>query len=335
MRTSHVFRTVETHTGGNPTRTIVYGVPRLAGNTMMAKLADFRERFDWVREALMLEPRGHDGMAGCVLTEPCDPRADVGVLFMENAGYVTMCGHSTIGLCTALVETGAVPDADSHTTIFLDTPGGLVPANVTVSDGVVETVCFRNAPSFAAHLDLLVDTAEYGRLKVDIAYGGNFYAIVEASSVGLTLDREHVAEAINVGSRLLPQVQKVATVSHPVLSGLDTVTHVMFIAPDPAIPAGGRSLVVFPPRTADRSPCGTGTCARAATAVARGDARIGDTIIHESITGARFEAYIAEAAALQSTPAWTVELTGTAYVMSQSTYTLDPRDPLRHGFRVR
>jgi proline racemase len=335
MRASHVFRTVETHTGGNPTRTIVHGVPRLAGDTMMAKLADFRERFDWIRGALMFEPRGHDGMAGCVLTEPCDPRADVGVLFMENAGYVTMCGHSTIGLCTALVETGVIAGAGPHTPILLDTPGGVVSASVAVTDGAVDSVCFRNAPSFAVQLDLPVDTAEHGRLKVDVAYGGNFYAIVDAGSVGLTLDRAHVADAVDLGSRLLPQVQKAASVCHPLLPGLDTVTHIMFVAPDPAIARGGRSLVVFPPKTADPSPCGTGTCARAAAAVARGDARVGDSIVYESVTGARFEARVAQAAPLGSTPAWIVELTGTAYVMAQATYTLDPRDPLRHGFHVR
>jgi proline racemase len=334
MRADHVFRTIESHTGGNPTRTVLSGVPPLEGGTMLEKMLDLQRRLDWVRTALMFEPRGHSVMSGCILTAPCDPRADVGVVFIETSGYLPMCGHDTIGLCTVLVETGAVTVKEPYTDIRLDTPAGLVEARVKVCEGRAEEVSFVNAPSFLLHRDVEIDLPPHGRVRADIAYGGNFYAITEAAQVGLTLDVDHAAEAIAIAKRLRPAFDAAAHVVHPSLPDIRGLTHIQYFGPAVTDGADARILVIIRPGGADRSPCGTGTCAKVATLVARGDLQMGEEFVHESITGALFRARAVEQARVGDLPAVRVEVTGSAFITGESTFVLDPDDPMRHGFLV-
>jgi proline racemase len=334
MQAEHVFRTIETHTGGNPTRIILSGVPPLAGETMLRKMLEFERRLDWIRTALMFEPRGHSVMSGCVLTAPCDPAADMGVIFIEASGYLPMCGHDTIGLCTALVETGAVPITTPVTEIKLDTPAGLVEARVRITDGRAAEVSFVNAPSFLLHRDVEIELPPYGKVVADIAYGGNFYAIIDASQVALTLELAHTAEAIGLAKVLRSAFDEAVEVRHPTLPDIRGLTHIQYFSPPASPDADARILVIIRPGGADRSPCGTGTCAKVAALVARGELEMGEDFIHESITGSFFRARAVERAKAGDIPAVRVEVTGSAYLTGESTFVLDPADPMRHGFLV-
>lgn len=213
----HVFRTIESHTAGNPTRTVLSGVPELSGDTMLARMHDLAANHDWVRTSLMFEPRGHAVMSGCLVLPPCDPRADVGVLYIEASGHLPMCGHDTIGVVTALIEHGLVRSREPVTRLVLDTPAGLVETTAAVSDGHVASVTFTSTPSFLYAEDVPLELPEVGTVRVDIAWGGNFYAIVEASSVGLDLTDPRVGERIMVAETIRDRVNAVVDVRHPAL----------------------------------------------------------------------------------------------------------------------
>jgi len=331
MEFTHAFRTIETHTGGNPTRTVISGVPRIPGDTMLAKLAYFREHCDWIRQALMYEPRGHDVMSGCILTDPVSPEADYGVLFIEVGGYLLMNGHDTIGLVTALVESGQVP-AQEATPVVLDTPAGLVHTVAHVRDGRVVSVSFDNVPAFAVQRNVAVDVPDLGSISVDIAWGGNFFGLVDAGKLCLDLQPERAHAAIALAQVILGAVNRQVDVRHPELPGVHGITHVEFFAAptDPA--ADVRNMIVVPAGGVDRSPSGTGTCARAALLYASGKVPVGGTIVDESVTGALFRATIIEAARVGPYDAVRVRVTGSAHMYGDSTFVLDPDDALQYGF---
>jgi proline racemase len=328
------FHTIESHTAGNPTRTVLSGVPELHGDTMLAKMHDLEARHDWVRTALMFEPRGHSVMSGCIVLPPCDPRADVGVLYIEASGHLPMCGHDTIGLVTVLIERELVPITEPTTYVVLDTPAGLVETTATVEDERVTSVTFISTPSFLYARDVPVDLPGVGTIQIDIAWGGNFYAIVDAAAVGLDLTEPRVGRRILLAETLRDVVNETIAVKHPVLPGIEGVTHVQFIGPPRRTDATNLCSVVIRPGGADRSPCGTGTSARAATLVARGQLQLGESLVHESITGETFTAVPTELADVGGLPAVRNHITGTAYITGTAEWTIDPHDPLRHGFLV-
>ncbi|MEV0287693.1 MULTISPECIES: proline racemase family protein [unclassified Kribbella] len=328
------FRTIESHTAGNPTRTVVSGVPGLSGDTMLAKMHDLEARHDWVRTALMFEPRGHSVMSGCIVLPPCDPRADVGVLYIEASGHLPMCGHDTIGLVTVLIQHDLVPVTAPATELVLDTPAGLIEAVANVQDQRVTSVTFTSTPSFLYARDVDITLPGVGTIQVDIAWGGNFYAIVDASAVGLDLADPRVGRRILLAETVRDVVNSSIAVKHPVLEGIEGVTHVQFIGPPRRTDATNLCSVVIRPGGADRSPCGTGTSARASTLVARGRLGLGEALVHESITGETFTAVPVEHVDVGGIPGVRNRITGTAYVTGTAEWTIDPRDPLRDGFLV-
>ncbi|MGW0705710.1 proline racemase family protein [Streptomyces sp. NPDC002643] len=334
MRAQHLFQCVDSHTAGNPTRTVLSGVPRLKGKTMLDKMRDLEQNHDWVRTSLMFEPRGHAVMSGCALVEPCDPSADVGVLYIEASGHLPMCGHDTIGLATVLVETGQVPVVEPETRLRFDTPAGLVDVVVEVSDGHAGLVRFLSPPSFLLHEGVEVRVPDRPPITVDIAYGGNFYAIADADALGLTITADDTAPAIALARRLLPAVNEAIDVRHPVHPEIAGVTHIQFTAHSDSPEADGRVLVIIRPAGADRSPCGTGTSARVAALVAQGRLPMGRPFTHQSITGGTFRARAVETAHAGEIPGVRVEIAGRAHLTATSTQLLDPEDPLRHGFLV-
>ena len=331
MEFAHVFRTIETHTGGNPTRTILSGVPRIPGSTMLEKAHHLVTDLDWIRTALMYEPRGHGVMSGCVLTEPVHPEADYGVIYIEVGGLLPMCGHDTIGLVTALVETGQVP-AQPVTELVLDTPSGIVRAKARCEGGRVTQVSFDNVPSFLYRRDVCVEVEGVGAVTLDIAWGGNFYGLLEASRVGIGLRPENAREAIALARRIRAAVDGAVTVEHPQLEGVRGLTHIEYYGPPASGAADVRNLVVVPPGGVDRSPCGTGTSAKAAVLHARGALAVGDSFVHESITGAHFRAELLGETSVGEFPAVHVRISGSAKLYGESTFVIDERDPLRHGF---
>lgn len=332
MRFSRMVRTIDTHTGGEPTRTIIGGLPKIPGASMGEKMLYLRDNLDDFRTFLMLEPRGHEVMSGAIVTEPTHPQAHVGVVYIEVGGYLPMCGHDTIGLATALVETGFVEVQEPETTIILDTPAGLVEAFVEVEDHVAKSVTFKNIPSFVMARDVTIQVPKLGEITIDVSYGGNVYAIVNAKDVGLKVETREAPDIIAIGNRIKEAVNEQVPIQHPEKDFINKCTHVEFSTQPTSPKAHRKNAVVFPPGAIDRSPCGTGTSAKLASLYARGQWNIGEEFVHESIIGTLFRGKIREETTIGDYKAVVPEITGSAYIMGFNTLVLDPDDPLPKGF---
>jgi len=332
MRIGRVFSTIDTHTGGEPTRTIIGGLPYIPGKTVVDKMKYLRDHMDWVRTALMFEPRGHSVMSGVILTEPTHPEADIGVVFIETGGYLPMCGHDTIGVSTALVETGMVTVEEPVTHIALDTPAGLTRVKVDVENGVAKAVTFRNIPSFVFAADVEVDVAEFGKIKMDISYGGNPYAIVPADSVDVEICPENASKLIEHGRVIRDAVNAQVRIQHPEKDFINSCTHVEFYG-EPTTPgAHVKNTVFFADGGIDRSPCGTGTSAKVATLYAKGRLKLNEEFVHESIIGSIFRARAVEETKVGPYVAIIPEVTGSAHIMGINQLFIDPDDPHKNGF---
>ncbi len=323
---------IETHTEGEPTRTILSDFPEIPGNTMEEKMLYMMRHQDWLRKAICFEPRGNDVMSGTIVTKPCNPEADFGVLYYEVGNWMPMCGHDTIGVSTALIESGLLKAEEPYTFATLDTPSGLVRVKIEVKDGVARSVTFRNAPAFVLNRDAVVDVPEYGKIHVDIAYGGNVFAIVPASAMNLKLTQERAKEIVEKGNYLKKFINEQITVKHPYLEVMNQVTHVEFYEPADDGIADVRNAVVIPPAAIDRSPCGTGTSAKMALLHAEGKLEAGQTFVHESLIGSLFYCQIVEETEVGGIPAIVPEIRGRAFVMGKSQLLFDPTDPFQEGF---
>jgi proline racemase len=332
MRIKRVFSTIDTHTGGEPTRTIIGGLPYIPGRTVVEKMTYLKENMDWVRTALMFEPRGHSVMSGAILTEPTHSEADIGVIFIETGGYLPMCGHDTIGVSTALVETGMVKVEEPFTKITLDTPAGLTQVRVNVENGVAKAVTFRNIPSFVFAEDVQVDIPKFGKIKMDISYGGNVYAIIPADALGIKICPENASELIAKGRIIRDAVNAQVKIQHPEKDFIDSCTHVEFYG-EPTTPgAHVKNAVFFADTGIDRSPCGTGTSAKVATLYARGELKLNEEFVHESIIGSIFRARAIQETQVGPYSAIIPEVTGSAHLIGINQLLLDPDDPYKNGF---
>ncbi|MGO4545365.1 proline racemase family protein [Paenibacillus sp. 2TAB23] len=331
MNATRVYRTIDTHTGGNPTRTIISGMPKLEGTTMAEKMLDMKHNHDGVRRLLMNEPRGHEVMSGACLVAPCHKEADVGVIYIETGGYLPMCGHDTIGFCTALVECGLVPVEEPITVIRLDTPAGLVRAEVTVKEGTALQVAFRNIPAFL-HSVSSVYVPGLGDVACEIAYGGNFFAIIDARTCGLQLEPSNAAAIIRQAVLIRQVINKSLVVEHPESPFIRGVTHVEFYGDARHANADLRNAVVVPPGGIDRSPCGTGTSAKLAALFAQGKIGLNETFVYESIVGSLFHGRVVEQTMIGMQQAVVTEIAGSARIMGMHTFYSNPEDPLNEGF---
>jgi trans-L-3-hydroxyproline dehydratase len=332
---ARILTTLDTHAAGEPLRIVTGGYPDLPGATMLERRRYAREHHDDLRRALMWEPRGHADMYGCVLTPPVSADADFGVLFLHNEGYSTMCGHGVIALVTALVETGAVSVAGAQTPVSLDTPAGLVRAVAhTDAEGRVARVSFRNVPSFVYASDLELDVAPYGKVAVDIAYGGAFYAYVNAAQVGLAVAPEQTRELVAAGEAIKRAVNATLAIRHSEAADLGFLYGTILTGSPEDPEHTTRNVCVFANAEVDRSPTGTGVSGHVALLAARGALREGDEIAVESILGARsvFSGRIAERGQVGPYAAVTPEVSGTAYITGRHEFILDPRDTLGAGF---
>ncbi|MFC1805765.1 proline racemase family protein, partial [Planctomycetota bacterium] len=281
-----VVTAIDAHAAGEPLRVVTGGVPEPQGDTMLERRRWMLDNADRFRRLLMHEPRGHRDMYGCIVTPPVSPDADLGVLFLHNAGYSTMCGHGIIALVTVLVETGAFPACGSETPVAIDTPAGLVRATAHVAaDGSVERVAFVNVPSFLYRRDLAVDVPGHGRLTLDVGFGGAFYAILPSASVGLPVLPEHCGALVAAADAVKAAVIAAEPIEHPDAPDLGFLYGVIFTdrPDDPA--HHSRNLCVFADSEVDRSPTGTGVSARLAVHHAKGEIQEGDVIAIESILG--------------------------------------------------
>ena len=340
MRSTRVIHTVESHTEGMPTRVVVGGVGVLPGDTMFDRRRAFMAHSDGLRRFLMTEPRGHSAMSGAILQPPTRPDADYGVLYIEVSGCLPMCGHGTIGVATVLVETGMVEVVEPVTTIRLDTPAGLVVADVHVTDGAARAVTIRNVPSFLLEADAEVEVVGLGAVRYDLAFGGNFYAILPIERVGLPFDRKAKQPILDAGLALMDAINAQRRPVHPDNPEIAVCHHVQFVAPG-SDARHSRHAMAIHPGWFDRSPCGTGTSARVAQLHARGELPLGVDFVNESFIGTRF---VGRAVAETQVgppgpdgarlPAIVPTITGRAWVTGAAQYHLDPTDPFPEGFEL-
>jgi proline racemase len=314
-----------------PTRVITGGVGVFPGATMADRRQWFMANSDDLRTLLMFEPRGHAAMSGAILQPPTRPDADFGVLFIEVSGCLPMCGHGTIGVATVLVETGMVAVTEPTTTVRLDTPAGLVVAEVAVSDGHADEVTIRNVPSFSVALDQCVDVGGLGNVRYDLAYGGNFYAMVELAELGLPFDRAAKDVLLNAGLAIMAAIDEAALPVHPLDDTIRGCHHVALIAPGSDARYSRHAMAIHP-GWFDRSPCGTGTSARMAQLHARGLLDLDSDFVNESFIGSRFVGRLVGTTTVGEIPAVLPTVTGRAWVTGTAQYMLDPADPYPAGF---
>jgi proline racemase len=329
----HTFFCVDAHTCGNPVRVVAGGAPALPNVSMAEKRQLFLREHDWVRRALMFEPRGHDMMSGSILYPSSREDCDIGVLFIEVSGCLPMCGHGTIGTVTAALEEGLVtPRTEGR--VALEVPAGRVDVEYARSGRFVDEVRLYNIPSYLHAADVAVDVPGLGRLTVDVAYGGNYYAIVEPQAAWSGLDGMPVSEI----QRLSPIIRKLAHEKvapvHPEDSRIRGVTHVQWADKPRAERAHARNAVFYGDKAIDRSPCGTGSSARMAQLAGKGRLKTRQEFIHESIIGTMFDCRVESETHVGNHPAIRPSVAGWAQVIGHNTIFVDDRDPLAHGFIV-
>jgi proline racemase len=314
-----------------PTRVVTSGVGQLPGATMAERRLYVMNERDDLRTLLMHEPRGHSAMSGAILQPSTRPDADVGVVFIEVSGCLPMCGHGTIGTATVLVETGMVPVTEPVTVIRLDTPAGLVEASVEVEGGRAKNVTIRNVPAYLHLRDATVRAPGIGEVVLDLAWGGNFYALLPAASVGLAVLPSLHDDLIRAGLAIMAAVNDQLSFAHPEDGSIDYCHHVVLTEPgDGAV--SGRAAVAIRPGWLDRSPCGTGTSARMAQLHARGELGLGEDYVHASVLGTCFTGRLIGTTKLGGFDAVVPTVRGRAWVTGMATYLLDPDDPFPAGF---
>lgn len=324
---------VDYHTAGEPFRIVSGGVPALRGRRILDKRRDAAARLDAVRRLLVYEPRGHADMYGCFVTEPEDEGADLGVVFFHNDGYSTACGHGTIALVTWAIESGVLPAAEPEQRVVVDAPSGRLETVASVEGGRVRSVRFRNVPSFVVAAGLEVETAA-GSARVDLAFGGAFYASVEAPP-GVILPAR-LPELIARGRELKRSIEARCELVHPLEPELRGLYGVIFFEPvEAGPPLVQRNVTVFANGEVDRSPCGSGTSARLALLHREGALRPGETLVHRSILGTEFAARIVDKVQVAGRPAVVTEIEGSAFLTGFHHFVLDPDDPIATGFLLR
>lgn len=328
--------TLDAHAGGEPLRIVTGGLPEIRGETILDRRRHMREHADEYRKTLITEPRGHADMYGAVVTEPVSEAADFGVLFLHNDGYSTMCGHGVIALGRVAVETGFVEPTPPVTTIGMDTPAGLVTADVeTAPDGSPGSVTFENVPSFVVETDCAVDVPGVGGVAYDLAFGGAFYAYCDAAAVGLDLDDAAVDDLVRVGRAVKERIVATRDVSHPREDDLGFLYGTIICGEPAGSTADSRNVCVFADGEVDRSPTGTGVSGRVARRAAAGDLAPGERFVVESIVGSTFTGRFEERTTCGEYDAVVPTVTGDAHIVGRSEFLLDPEDPLGDGFLLR
>jgi trans-L-3-hydroxyproline dehydratase len=327
--------TIDCHTEGEPLRVITGGFPELEGETILERRRYAANNHDHLRTALMWEPRGHADMYGCILTRPVSPEADFGVLFLHNEGYSTMCGHGVIGVTTVALETGMLRTVEPETVVRIDSPAGLVTACAHVAGGRVKSVSFQNVPSFAVALDQSVQVPGLGAVRYDLAFGGAFYAYVQAGDAGLTCTPGDFRRLIDTGMAIKRAVAESREIVHPFEPDLGFLYGTIFIGEPEIKGSHSRNVCIFAEGEVDRSPTGTGVSGRLAIHYARGEIGLNQRITIESIIGSTFAGQVVATTAFGQYHAVTPEVEGSAHITGRHEFLIDPDDPLSKGFILR
>ncbi|MEE9301014.1 MAG: 4-hydroxyproline epimerase [Alphaproteobacteria bacterium] len=327
------FFCIDGHTCGAPVRVVVGGGPALEGKDMSARRQHFLKEYDWIRRALMFEPRGHDLMSGAIVYPPLEADADLSLIFIETTGCLPMCGHGTIGTVTIALEHGLVtPKREGR--LVLDVPAGRITVEFVRDGPHIESVKIINVPSFLMMSEVRIDCPGLGPLVVDVAYGGNFYAIIEPQPNFPGLENFSAAEVLNLSPLVRERMNNAVQCVHPEDPTVKGITHVMWTGAPSAKEADAKNAVFYGSHAIDRSPCGTGTSARMAQLAAKGKLKPGDRFVHESIIGSLFEGRVEAAATVGNYQAIRPSITGWARVTGLNTIFVDPRDPHAFGFQV-
>ncbi len=341
-----VIHAIDAHAEGEPGRVIVGGVLDVPGSTMFEKMKHFEAKADHIRTRMLREPRGYPASNCNLILSPTDPRADAGFVIMEQVEYPPMSGTNTICVATVLIETGMVPIEEPVTELTLESPAGLVDVSVEVENGKAGRVTFQNVPAFTVHLDEEIDVPELGSVMVDVAWGGMFYVIADATDLGIELVPDEGARIVRICEMIKAAAREQLPVSHPENPEVEGITIGQLTGPPTAAEADAKNAVVVSTGTLDwdrpetwtgvldRSPCGTGTCARMAVKHAKGELDIGEDFVHEGIMGTTFHGRLIEETTVGDRPAVVPTLGGEAWITGTAQYTVDPDDPFPNGFTV-
>lgn len=330
-----VITSIDAHAGGEPLRIIYAGIPTLPGKTILEKRRYAQEHLDFLRTALMWEPRGHADMYGCILTEPVSADGDAGVIFLHNAGFSTMCGHAIIAITTVALDTGMIKKEGNQVVLKIDTPAGQVSATAFRHKDKVERVSFRNVPAFVYALDQEVNVPGIGAVSYDVAFGGAFYAFCRAEDLDLRLIPEELPKLITLGKDIKLAITDSLPIQHPFEADLGFLYGTIFYGPPHEQNHFSRNVCIFADGEVDRSPTGTGVSARAALHMARNEVQLNQSFIIESILGTCFTGKAVAQTTFGPHAAIIPEVTGSAYITGHHDFFLDPEDPLINGFILR
>ncbi|RKX77623.1 MAG: proline racemase [Spirochaetes bacterium] len=335
MEFSQKIVTVDSHTMGEPARIIISGPVAIKGSTVREKRDYFKKNYDYIRTSVINEPRGHSGMFAALVTEPCHPDADVGLIYMDNQVYVNMCVHATIAATVVILETGMiVPSSPAKKKLVIETPSGLVQVEAECDGNKVKKVHLINVPSFTLLKDVEIGVRGK-RVRLDVSYGGNTFAVVHAEQIGIPVRQTHVDELISWGMDIRKEANRQLKFSHPENPQLNVVDQVLIHGEPTRKEAHSKNIIISGLGKADRSPCGTGTCARLASLYIRGVMKAGDTFINEGIIGTCFECRIIEEKKIGEYRAIVPQISGNAYITGFNTLLIDDEDPLKHGFMLK
>ena len=329
----HTFFCIDGHTAGNPVRLVAGGAPLLRGASMAERRLDFLERFDWIRTGLCFEPRGHDMMSGGFLYPPCEPDSDAAILFIETSGCLPMCGHGTIGMITFGLENGLITPREPGK-LKVEVPAGTIHIEYEKEGAKVTAVRIRNVPAYLAAEGIEIDVPGFGPLTLDVAYGGNYYAIIEPQGAYTGLDDLGASRLVELSRMIRELVREKFEPVHPLEPSIRGVSHVLWADKSSAEDADGRNAVFYGERAIDRSPCGTGTSARLAHLAAKGRLKVGDRFVHESYIRSRFIGRVEEATELGGQAAIVPSIQGSAVATGFNTIWIDREDPFWAGFTV-
>jgi len=329
----HTFFCIDGHTAGNPVRLVAGGAPLLRGASMSERRQDFLARFDWIRTGLMFEPRGHDMMSGGFLYPPTQEDCDAGILFVETSGCLPMCGHGTIGIVTFALENGLITPREPGR-LRLEVPAGVIEIAYETAGDKVTSVKIRNVASYLAETGIEIEVPGFGALRVDVSYGGNFYAIVEPQGPYRGVDALGAAEILRLSPIVRSLVREKVEPAHPLDPTIRGVSHVLWADAPASDGADGRNAVFYGERAIDRSPCGTGTSARLAHLFATGRLKVGEAFVHESYIKSRFTGRVEAETTLGDRPAIIPSVEGSAIATGFNTIWIDRADPFRAGFQV-
>ncbi|RLD65587.1 MAG: proline racemase [Bacteroidetes bacterium] len=328
-------KTIDMHTGGEPLRIFVDGLPEIKGKTILEKRRYFRDNLDYIRTSIMLEPRGHADMYGAVITKPTTPDADFGTFFLHNEGYSTMCGHAIIALTKFAVETGMIKKEGNRPEFIINAPPGKIRSKAFLKNGLVEKTSFINIPSFVSYINETVNVKGLGNIKFDISYGGAFYAFVDADDLGLNLNESDYYRLIDYGKRIKKAVMNNFEIKHPFEKDLSFLYGTIFTDKAQNPDNHSRNVCIFADGEVDRSATGSGVSARAALHHAKRELSVGEKITIESILGTTMDVEIKETTTYGDYHAVIPEVTGQAWFTGKNEFCFDPSDPLKDGFIFR